>query len=98
MTGIGISYDGFRKLLRRYASDAIPGRQVAAPRSGNTGSATAKRRESPAPATALPATPEDGPPTNATDEQPRSTFRYSPVATEGEIDRLFGSGFFGGKK
>ena len=98
MAGLGISYSGFRKLVRRHANDAKPGRREGAPPSSDTSPATPNRSDALAPATALPATPQDGPPSHAADEQPRATFRYSPIAKEGEIDRLFGSGFFAGKK
>jgi hypothetical protein len=93
MAGLDISYSGFRKLVRRHANDARQGRREAAPPSSNTSPTAPNRSDGLAPATALPATPS-----HAADEQPRGTFRYSPIANEGEIDRLFGSGFFAGKK
>jgi hypothetical protein len=98
MAGLDISYSGFRKLVRRHANDARPGRREAAPRSSNTSPTAPNRSDALASAAALPPTPQDGPPPHAADEQPRGTFRYSPIAKEGEIDRLFGSGFFAGKK
>jgi hypothetical protein len=83
MAGLGISYSGFCKLVRRHANEARP-----------------ERSEAVAPTVpATPVAPQDRPPSHAADEQPRrGTFRYSPIAKEGEIDRLFGSGFFAGKK
>lgn len=101
MAGLDISYSGFRKLVRRHANDARPGRREAAPPSSNTTPTAPNRSEAVAPVTAVPptpVTPQDRPPSHAADEQPRGTFRYSPIAKEGEIDQLFGSGFFGGKK
>jgi hypothetical protein len=98
MAGLGISYSGFRKLVRRHVNHARPGRGEAAPPSSDTSPTAPNRSHRHAPATALPATPQDGSPAHAADEQPRATFRYSPIAKEGEIDRLFGSGFFAGKK
>jgi hypothetical protein len=100
MAGLGISYSGFCKLVRRHASEARPEYREPAP-SSDTSSAEPNRYEAPAPVTTVPATPvtpQDRPPSHAADEQPRGTFRYSPIAREGEIDRLFGSGFFAGKK
>jgi hypothetical protein len=91
MAGLGISYSGFCKLVRRHANGARPGHREEAP----------NRSEAVAPVTALPTTPvtpQDRPPSHAADEQSRGTFRYSPIAKEGEIDQLFGSGFFARKK
>jgi hypothetical protein len=98
MAPLGISYSGFRKLVRRHADDAGPGGRHSAPPSRDSSRAPPNRSDGLAPALALPATPKDGPPTDAADEQPRATFRYSPIAKKGEIDQLFGSGFFAGKK
>ena len=98
MAGLDISYSGFRKLVRRHANDARPGRREAAPPLSNTSPTAPNRSDGLAPATSPPATPQDRPSSHAADEQPRGTFRYSPIAKEGEIDRLFGSGFFGAKK
>src|SRR5260370_22447919 len=94
MAGLDISYSGFRKLVRRHANDSRPGRREAAPPSSNTSSAAPNRSDILAPATALPATPQEGSPSDAAIEQPRGTFRYSPIAKEGEVDQLVGSGFF----
>jgi hypothetical protein len=98
MAGLDISYSGFRKLVRRHANDARPGRGHQAPPSSDTSPVVPNRTDTLARATSLPATPQDRPPSHAADEQPRGTFRYSPIPKEGEIDRLFGSGFFTGKK
>jgi hypothetical protein len=98
MAGLDISYSGFCKLVRRHANDVRPGRREAAPPSSNTTPTAPNRSDGLASAISPPATPQDRPPSHAADEQPRGTFRYSPIAKEGEIDRLFGSGFFGGKK
>jgi hypothetical protein len=98
MAALGISYSGFRKLVRRHANDAGPGDRHSAPPSSDSSRAAPNRSDGLAPTLALPAPPQNGPPTHAADEQPRATFRYSPVVKEGEIDQLFGSGFFTGKK
>src|SRR6266700_5733430 len=94
MAGRDISYSGFRKLVRRHSKDAGPARRHSATPPSDTSPAAPHRSVGLAPATSLPATPQDGPPSHAAGEQPRATFRYSPIAKEGEIDRLFGSGFF----
>jgi hypothetical protein len=98
MTGLGITYSAFRKLVRRHANDFRPGHREPEPTSSDPSRTAPNRSDTLAPATALPSTPQDGPPSHVADEQPRSTFRYSPIAKEGEIDQLFGSGFFAGKK
>jgi hypothetical protein len=98
MTGLGISYSAFRKLVRRHANDVRPGHREPAPTSSEKIRAALNRSDTLAPTTALPSTPQDGPPSHAADEQHRGTFRYSPIAKEGEIDQLFGSGFFARRK
>ena len=100
MAGLGISYSGFCKLVRRHATEARPEHREPAVPLSDTSSAAPHRSEAVAPTVpATPVAPQDGPPSHAADEQPRrGTFRYSPIAKEGEIDRLFGSGFFAGKK
>ena len=98
MAGLGISYSGFCKLVRRHANEARPEHREPPPLS-DTNSSVPNRSEAVAPTLpATPVTPQDRPPSHAADEQPRGTFRYSPIPKEGEIDRLFGSGFFAGKK
>jgi hypothetical protein len=102
MAGLGISYSGFCKLVRRHANDATVSLQETRPSPSHTSASPPHRCEAAAPATApaaaTPPTVEDRQPSHAADEQPRGTFRFSPIAKEGEIDRLFGSGFFAGKK
>jgi hypothetical protein len=99
MAGLGISYSGFCKLVRRHANEARPEHREPPPLS-DTNSSVPNRSEAVAPTVpATLVTPQDRPPSHAADEQSRrGTFRYSPIAKEGEIDRLFGSGFFAGKK
>jgi hypothetical protein len=98
MAGLGISYSGFCKLVRRHANEARPEHREPPPLS-DTNSSVPNRSEAVAPTVpATLVTPQDRPPSHAAVEQPRGTFRYSPIAKEGEIDRLFGSGFFAGKK
>ena len=99
MAGLGISYSGFCKLVRRHANEATPEHREPPPLS-DTNSSVPNRSEAVAPTVpATLVTPQDRPPSHAADEQSRrGTFRYSPIAKEGEIDRLFGSGFFAGKK
>ena len=98
MAGLGISYSGFCKLVRRHANEARPEHREPPPLS-DTKSSVPNRSEPVAPTVpATLVTPQDRPPSHAADEQSRVTFRYSPIAKEGEIDRLFGSGFFAGKK
>ena len=99
MVGLGISYSGFCKLVRRHATEARPEHREPAVPLSDTSSAAPNRSEAVAPTVpATLVTPQDRPPSHAADEQSRGTFRYSPIAKEGEIDRLFGSGFFAGKK
>ena len=99
MAGLGISYSGFCKLVRRHATEARPEHREPAVPLSDTSSAAPNRSEAVAPTVpATLVTPQDRPPSHAADEQSRGTFRYSPIAKEGEIDRLFGSGFFAGKK
>jgi len=102
MAGFGISYSGFRKLVRRHANETRLSLRETTPPPSNMSASPPNRSEALVPATALvaatPATVEDRQPPHAADEQPRGTFQYSPIAKEGEIDRLFGSGFFAGKR
>jgi hypothetical protein len=100
MAGLGISYSGFCKLVRRHATEARPEHREPALPLSDTSSAAPNRSEAVAPTVpATPVAPQDRPPSHAADEQPRrGTFRYSPIAKEGEIDRLFGSGFVAGKQ
>ena len=96
---LGISYSGFCKLVRRHANDAWPGRRQPAEPSSDASPAAPNRSDALAPPAPPPtATPQDGPPSHAAPEQPRGSFRYSPHPREGEIDQLFGPGFFAGKK
>jgi hypothetical protein len=96
---LGISYSGFCKLVRRHANDARPGRRIPGVPSSDARPTPPNRWDAVAPpATPLTTTLQDGPPSHAEHEQPRGSFRYSPHPKEGEIDRLFGSGFFAGKK
>jgi hypothetical protein len=100
MAGLGISYSGFCKLVRRHAAQASPEHREPAPPLSDTTSAAPNRSGAVVPTVpATPVTLQDRPPSHAPDEQPRrGTFRYSPIAKEGEIDQLFGSGFFAGKR
>jgi hypothetical protein len=98
LTGLGISYSAFRKLVRRHANDFRPGHREPAPTLSDPSRRAPNRSDTLAPATTLPSTPQDGRPSHAAYEQYRGSFRYSPIAKEGEIDQLFGSGFFAGKK
>src|ERR1700730_10697852 len=95
MAGLGISYSGFCKLVRRHATEARPEHPEPALPLRHTSSAPPNRSEAVAPTVpATLVTPQDRPPSHAADEQSRGTFRYGPIAKEGELDRLFGSGFF----
>jgi hypothetical protein len=100
MAALGISYSGFCKLVRRHAGDSRPGRRHPVGQHSDVSSAEANRPNAVAPSSSTPFTamPQDGQLSHAADEQPRGTFRYSPIAKEGEVDQLFGSGFFAGKK
>src|SRR5260370_24134010 len=58
MAGLDISYSGFRKLVRRHANDARPGRREAAPPSIHTSPTAPNRSDALSSAPARPPTPQ----------------------------------------
>jgi hypothetical protein len=81
MAGLGISYSGFCKLVRRHANEVRPEHREPPPFS-DTNSSVPNRSEAIAPTVpATLVTPQDRPPSHAADEQSRrGTFRYSSIA------------------